>query len=91
MALVGGDPAELARAAARLRPVVSEVGALGGSVRSVGRDAEAGAGDRQVVAAVTELAEAVAAAVSGTALVLGHLGEVARLSATGLEDAGGGS
>jgi hypothetical protein len=91
MGLVGGHPVELTRAAARLRPVTGDVGALAGSVRSVCRDAEAGAGDPRVAAASGELAACIASAASDTALVLGHPGEVAELSATGLRDAGGGS
>jgi hypothetical protein len=89
MALIGGDPAELDRAAARLRPVVSDVEALAGAVRSAGYEAEASAGNQQVSAALTQLAGAVATATSGTTLILGHLGDVATLSASGFQEAGG--
>jgi hypothetical protein len=85
---VKGDPGELLRAAALVRPVQAQAGGLATGVAARGRQAAAAAGGAEVATAVSALAAALAQALGDTGTVLGHLGEVAELVAANLDQAG---
>jgi hypothetical protein len=89
MALVGGDPEFLSRAASLMKPVASHVDGLARAVSAAGGQADAAAGDPVAASAVSGLAEAAAKAVGDTGMIVGHLGQVAELSAASLVKAGG--
>lgn len=90
MGTVAGDLQHLHSAAASLSSVVASINGQSRAISSVSGTAAGAAGNGAVEASVEHLLGALAKATGDTALVIGHLGQVAQLTADNLGKASGG-